>query len=797
MSQWLETLRNDSHSLIPTNVIPSKVDQPMFPLLFKYPIPVFTRGHLVFLSGWPAWLLAVSIVFVAAGLAVLIQFRLRQLTAAVRGEASRLGKRRSWAIWAVQSALLALLLFLVWQPAISVAELSSQQNIIAVVVDNSRSMATPDSDGKPRETAALTALQSGVLDGLNKRFRTRLYTLNGGLTKVDSLHAIQPVATATHIGDGLQKLAEETSDLPVGAVVLLTDGSENSAGVGSGASIGLPAMQALRNRRLPVHTVAFGSDKVEHDIEMEDVSVSPNVVANSRIAATVSFTQHGYTNTRASITVRDGDKAIAVHEITLGPNGAIQTEPLFFSAGSAGAKTLRFTVEPLPGEANGKNNALTRPVMVSDTKRRILYVEGEPRWQFRFLRRAEEDDPSVQIVSMLRTSENKIYRQGIDHPEELADGFPVKAEDLFQYSGIIIGSVDASYFSPLQQELLREYVDRRGGGLLFLGGRASLSDGAWGASSLNDLLPTTLPSGRANFHRNPATVSLTQSGVESPVTRLLEDPQKNAERWRKLAYLSDYEDPGTPRPGATVLAEMNGNRKRMPLLITENYGNGRTAILASGGTWRWQMSEPLGDPSHNLFWQQLLRWLVADTPGAVSASASAHTLSDQGKLQLSAQVRDKQFHAATDAHVSAHIIGPAGVSAVLDMTPSQETPGLYQAAYTADKPGSYLAEISADSAGIKSETLGDDVLTFQREDGVQEDFHVEANRVLLDQLAKETGGRAWSGSNLKDLPRDISYSEAGISVRSTKELWNLPIVFLLLLGLPISEWLLRRKWGVV
>ena len=78
----------------------------------------------------------------------------------------------------------------------------------------------------------------------------------------------------------------------------------------------------------------------------------------------------------------------------------------------------------------------------------------------------------MQLVSMLRTSENKIYRQGISDPNELADGFPVRPEDLFGYSGIIIGSVDADYFTPLQQELLREYVDRRGGGILFLGGRA-------------------------------------------------------------------------------------------------------------------------------------------------------------------------------------------------------------------------------------------------------------------------------------------------------------------------------------
>ena len=209
------------------------------------------------------------------------------------------------------------------------------------------------------------------------------------------------------------------------------------------------------------------------------------------------------------------------------------------------------------------------------------------------------------------------------------------------------------------------------------------------------------------------------------------------------------------------------------------------------------MSEPLGDPSHNLFWQQLLRWLVAETPGAVAASASSRALSDQGRLQLTAQVHDKQFQPARDAHVSAHIIGPGNTNAVLDMTPSQETPGLYQAAYTADAPGPYLAEITADSAGGKSEKLGDNVLTFQRENGIAENFHTEANPKLLEQLAKETGGRAWTANDLKDLPRDISYSEAGISVRNTKELWNMPVVFLVLLALPVAEWLLRRKWGVV
>ena len=761
----------------------------MFQFLFKYPSPVFTKGRFVLLSEWPAWLLLVLILAAAAGLALLIRWRLSNSQTTLQG-------RRAGTIWVMQSSLVALVLFLLWQPAIIVGELSSRQNIIAVVIDDSRSMAIADSDGRTREAAAILALKSGALAALNQRFQTRIYRLGNGLAPVSEPDAITPGEGATHIGAGLEQLVRETEDLPVGAIVLLSDGSENSAEM-NGGEIGSDALQVLKERHLPVHTIGFGNEEHAHDIEMEDVSVAASAAANSRIAATVTLTQHGYSGRKTILTVRDGDKTLIEREITLAADGYLQSESLFFPAGASGAKSLTFAMTPLPGEESLLNNAVARPILISDAKRRILYVEGEPRWEYKFIRRAEEDDPTVQLVSMLRTSENKLYRQGIGDPNELAEGFPVRAEDLFSYSGIIIGSVAANYFTPFQQELLREYVDRRGGGILFLGGSSSLSDGGWGASNLNDLLPTFLPPGNHNFHRNPASVELTASGIDSPITRLLDDPEKNAERWKKLTYLADFEDPGSPKPGATELVDMHVGRRKLPLLVTESYGLGRTGILATGGTWRWQMSEALGDPSHDLFWQQLLRWLVAESPGPVAASIPARLLMDEGAVQITAQVHDKTFQPAPDAHVTAHIIGPEGVDALVELRPSQNTPGLYETDWTAEKPGTYLAEVIAEVQGSQSQELGRTTLTFQREDGVAENFHTEQNRRLLEQLASETGGRDWKLSELKNLPRDISYSEAGISVRSTKELWDMPVIFLLLIGLPISEWLLRRKWGVI
>ncbi|MGA9882596.1 MAG: glutamine amidotransferase [Candidatus Acidiferrales bacterium] len=752
----------------------------MFEWFFKYPAAMFAKGQFVLLGTWPRWVLVALILLAAAGFAFLIWSRRSQLTPRMRGW-------RAGIIWLLQFCLAALLLVVLWQPAVTVAELKPQQNIVAVLVDDSRSMAIADS-GSTREADAVKALQNGVIADLQKNFQTRVYSFDTQIARVSNLQQLQPTAAATHIGDSLQQLVSETSDLPVGAILLLSDGADNSGGIDRAT------IAALRSRHIPVHTVGFGAEHMEHDVEIDDAALAPRALAKSRMSATVTFHQDGFAGQKATLSVRDGDKLLASRDVTLAGNGKSQSETLLLNAGDAGAKALTFSIAPLPGESNTANNSITRLVNVQSEKRRILYVEGEPRWEYKFIRRAEDDDPIVEIASMLRTTENKIYRQGIENPQELAEGFPTDAKELFQYQGLIIGSVEAGYFTSAQQDLIRQFVDRRGGGLLMLGGRFALADGGWGGSPLANLLPVVLPDHNKTFHRLPATVELTAAGKDSLICRLTDDPDQNAERWKKLPYLMDYQEAGTPKPGAAVLADLKAGGRELPLLTTENYGRGRTAVMATSGTWRWQMSLPAGDPTHTMFWQQLLRWLVADTPGHVVASVPNQMLYDNGRTKLTAQVRDVDYLPAPDASVQAHVMGPDGLAATVEMTPVPDSPGSFQADWSAAKPGSYLAEIVAQRGG---QDIGRDVVTFERMDGVAENFHTAQNRPLLEQLAAETGGSYWRPQDLSKLASQIPYSEAGITVRNTKPLWNMPVVFLVILFLLLCEWTLRRKWGVV
>src|ERR1700704_992965 len=300
----------------------------MFEFLFKYPRAVFSKGEFVLLGAWPKWVLAIFLLAAAGGLAWLIRTRLPQASPHVRNW-------KAGAIWMLQFTMAALLLILLWQPAILVAELRPQQNIIAVLVDDSRSMAISD-NGATRESQAVKTLESGVLDELQKKFQIRLYRVDGRLTRIAKLDELKTAAPApaTRIGDGLKQLAGEAADLPIGAVVLLSDGDDNSGG------IDLETISTFRSRRIPVHTVGFGLEQAPRDVEVDDAIVPPRALADSRLAAKVSFHQRGYAGQKAMLTVREGEKALAAREITLASDGQVQNETLLFDAGPAGSKSI-------------------------------------------------------------------------------------------------------------------------------------------------------------------------------------------------------------------------------------------------------------------------------------------------------------------------------------------------------------------------------------------------------------------------------------------------------------------------
>jgi uncharacterized membrane protein len=747
----------------------------MFEFLFKYPPAIFSKGKFVLLSPWPIWLMVVLIVAAAAGLFWNMRRRHRAISDA-----------RSTVIWLAQTALFMLLLLMLWHPAISVARLRPQQNVVAVLVDHSRSMGIAD-DGKPRLQNAEDVLENQLLPELSKRFQVRLYGFGRDAVRVDQPRSLVADDNATRIGDSLKHIAAEAGTMPLGAIVVLSDGGDNTGGIDR------ETIAQLRQLRIPVHTVGFGPDHFAKDIEIVDVAAPARALAQSRLIARVAIRQHGYAGARVKLMVRENGHPIAQQEIALKPD-VEQSETILFNAGAAGAHSFQIGVDPVEGEQNRLNNAVVRLVNVGEKKMRILYIEGEPRWEFKFIRRAIEDDPSIDVVTILRTTQNKFYRQGTVDGHELEDGFPSKAEELFRYDGLIIGSVEANDFSTEQQALIRDFADRRGGGVLFLAGRFALSDGAYAKTPLAEMMPLRLSS-QKTWSRDFATATLTDAGRESVICRIEENRDQNITRWQKMPQVANYAVMESPKPGAVVLLNVaeNGHRPS-PLLAIQNYGRGRVGVFATAGSWRWKMLQEHTDRSHAMFWAQLLRWAVTETPGQVLSSTPHQVLPDDTHVPLRVTVRDKKYETVSGAIVQTKVGRPDGRSDVVDLKPDPLESGTYTGEYTADKAGTYVAETTARQ---DKTDLGRDTLTFRREDGVAENFGAAQNRDLLEKLSSDTGGNYYTPGNAKKMPGEVAISEAGITGHDNLDIWDMPILFLLVILIRGGEWLLRRKWGVV
>ena len=196
--------------------------------------------------------------------------------------------------------------------------------------------------------------------------------------------------------------------------------------------------------------------------------------------------------------------------------------------------------------------------------------------------------------------------------------------------------------------------------------------------------------------------------------------------------------------------------------MTQNYGRGRTAVFATSGTWRWQMSQPLEDKTHEMFWQQMLRWLVAGTHGPVISSVPKSVFADEQRIPIRVDARDKNYLPLTDGRVEATVIGPENTSDEIELRPDPADARHLHGRICRRQAG--IVCRGNDRVRRGDEEVGRDVITFRREDGVAENFRTEQNRELLEKLASETGGKYYkSGSRPASIPAEISYSEAGIS----------------------------------
>src|SRR6185436_10978760 len=336
---------------------------------------------------------------------------------------------------------------------------------------------------------------------------------------------------------------------------------------------------------------------------------------------------------------------------------------------------------------------------------------------------------------------------------ELAGGFPKTREELFQYRGLVLGSVEASAFTADQLKMISEFVDVRGGGLLVLGGHRAFAEGGWAGTAVADVMPVVL--GRAGAVFAPLKVRPTRAGEAHAVTQLGDTEQASAERWKTMPQLSTVNLIEAIKPGATTLLSATDDRRRERIVLAyERYGRGKSIAFPVQDSWIWQMDAAISveDQTHENFWRQLLRWLVDGVPDAVEARPLTDRVEPGQPVTLTADVVDPRFVELNDAGVVAHVTSPSGKTQSVPMQWTGERNGQYRASLATSDGGWYQAKVDATRAG---KPVGSAVTHLRAVPDDAEYFDATMHAPLLKRIAKETGGRFYTADAMTSLPDDL------------------------------------------
>ena len=737
-------------------------------------------------------------------------------------------RRASVALKLAGFILLAICLL---QPEWNAERADPGANMIAVLVDNGRGLQVRD--GSEKETRAqqlgtsLTTAETesnSWIEKLSEDFTLRRYSFDGSLQRRDTFENMQFGGSQSTIHSSLESIAKRYKGRPLAGIILITDGNATDEPIN------------LENLP-PVYPVVAGDQPPERDLAITDVTLSQTVFEDAPVTILSEIASRGYANEKVTLRLSDADgKELQSQSFT--PRDDISTH------------TFRFLHRPLnPGvtfyklslsaeridvseEATAANNERFATINRGRGPYRILYVSGRPNWEYKFLRRALADDLEIEMPALLRVakrepkfqwrgregeSSNPLFRgfqnadgeeQRFDEPvlirlniadeNELRQGFPRDEEGCFAYHAIIVDDLESGFFTVDQMELMEQFVSRRGGGFMMLGGQESFHHGEYLDTPIASLLPIHMekpgpesPAGRLKF-------DLTREGWLEPWARLREGRNEEEQR---IAAMSEFHSINLAhglKPGASLIGNFidQASGARWPALAVQRFGDGRSAAFMSGDVWRWGFKDPEQRPDMEKSWRQMMRWLVSDVPNRVTLEFEKDNESgNTNTASIEVRVVDKEFQPLNDAKVSVQITDSDKNTISLAPRLSETKPGVFTASFVADgSHGWYRAEATV------TEADGTPIMT--AEEGwtpnldADEFKSLTPNRELLADIAAKTKGEVFNFKDLDTLVKMLPETEVPVTRIVTTSLWHTPWVFLLALSCFIGEWALRRWRGV-
>ncbi len=753
--------------------------------LFKYRTALFSKSQFGF-GVRPHWLILIATVL---GLLALLYFIYVRFSVQLPTQ-WRLG------LMALRTALVVLIVFCIMRPIIVVPAVLPQSSYVLVLMDDSSSMKLAGEDEQTRLDAVknLMGADSQFNKQLSDKFKTRTYKFSTTAERADA-GALAGEGEQTNLTAAIEQAVRDAAGLPVSGIVVMSDGASNAE---ADAVNNLSnTLNNLKARNLPVFAVGVGPTKIEGDVEVIRATAPRRVIAGSSITAEVLLKASGEGQKVVQVDLMEDGHPLRSQPVTL-QGEATSVAKINFKPLTPGVHRYALAVKPADGEPIVDNNAAEIVVEVEDAHPKILYIEGEPRWEYGKIRTAFTEEKNMSLVSMLRSADGKYYRQGIENADELVQGFPKSEEELFKYDAIVLGSIEATFFTFDQLRAVEQFVSRRGGTLLVLGGAKSLLQGGYGNTPVADLLPVFMR-GETTQDSQTFKAQLTTRGKEHQAVQLAEQPEANAKAWEQMPAITLPEIATEIKPGATVLLEakaINGGRV-VPLLVEERYGRGRSIAFLASDTWRWRMMLDSKNKSFEAFWLNLSRYLVESVRHRVEAFAERGFYNAREEVKVKVEVGDEKYLNVSGAQVFAKVITPSGASIEVPVKAANDA-GFegYVGAFVPEEEGLYKVETSAKRGDKSQAQLGAAQASFIVGKINREAYDAAQNRELLKRVALDTGGNYYTPAESKNLLEDLTHRESDSSVRVTYDLWDMPFNFLLAVALAAAEWFIRKRKGL-
>jgi uncharacterized membrane protein len=733
--------------------------------------------------------------------------------------------------------ILALAICLV-EPLFSGSRPRPGANLMLLLADNSQSLAIHDPGaGRSRGEAAKARLtgETAWRARLEQDFDVRRYMFDTRLRSVPDFESLAFDGDASILTTSLENAVRRFPGRPVAGVLLFTDGNATDIASFEEAKIDWSTFP-------PVYPVVLGEDAPTRDLAVGPMRVSQTnfEAAPVTIEAAIESTGYGDDALVAQLLNQSGE---ILDRQTLTPTDAeaprlrFQTRPAhggvhFYQVRiSAQSEVTQFDRPERSREATLANN--TRWVVVDrgSGPYRVLYVSGRPNWEYKFIRRALEEDKEVDLVGLVRIAkkepkfafrENREHRtnplfQGFDNIDEegaeqydqpvllrlatedaaeLRDGFPKAADQVFRYDAVILDDVEGDYFSLDQARLLQEFVRRRGGGLLMLGGQESFVKGGYDRTPIGEMLPVYLDRIPQSQLSESFRLTLTREGWLSPWVRVRANEEDERKRLTAMPAFDTVNAVRGIKPGAAVLASVTSNQgEELPALIAQPFGAGKSAAITIGDLWKWGMHRGENEERDlEKAWRQTIRWLVSDVPQRVEADAQRRHDQPGAPIALSIDVRNEEYKPLDNASAVVKITQPDGEALELTAEASTTRPSVYETTFVPRKTGPYRAAITV--RGPDGAEVGETEAGWTAEPAADEFRRLSPNLDLLDNLAQKTGGEVIALSDLDRFVVDLPNRRIPVTEPWIFPLWHQLGVFLFAAACLIGEWGLRRWKGL-